>query len=64
MFQNKKRKIEEGKKPEKKIKNIIMFDKVLNEYLVEWNDLTRSWQYNIPQEFIIQYREKLMSYIS
>ncbi len=65
MFQTKKRKLEDNlSKQTKIIKNIITFDKTRYMYLVEWDDMTRTWEEYIPTEVLIQYRERVLSYIS
>lgn len=64
MFHIKKRKLEESKTKERKIKDIIRYDKERVEYLVEWDDFTRSWENSLPNDILTKYREKVMSYIS
>jgi hypothetical protein len=38
-------------KDKKEIKNIIVYNRVTNKYLVEWSDLTRTWEENVPKNF-------------
>jgi hypothetical protein len=63
MFTNKKRRLEETDQ-KKQIKNVITYDKIRQEFLVEWDDLSRTWESSIPKEVYIEYRERISSYIS
>jgi hypothetical protein len=53
MFQTKRKRVEDDKKPKKKkvIRLIIMYDNIKNKYLVEWDDLTRTWEESVPNNF-------------
>lgn len=62
MFQRKRKREENenGNKKQKNIRLIITYDYVKKMYLVEWDDLTRTWEGSVPNNF----QNINMSYIS